>query len=160
MFDYLQMTHISFNYVIVDNDTACAENSLISDLYQLDQLSKQWIVAFNPMIMLISQGKFTPSICKFGKNGPTIESSHNHTQLGVNFQSSTSWKFRIQTVYEKACNILRMLKHVLCREALIKNYVIFLTNFRIWRYNLGQLNERDVALLEDVQITATWIITV
>lgn len=52
-----------------------------------------------------------------------------------------------------------MLKHVLCREALIKNYVIFLTNFRIWRYNLGQLNERDVALLEDVQITATWIIT-
>ena len=66
---------------------------------------------------------------KFGNSSPTIELSHNHTHLGLNFKSDAGWKVRIQTAYEKACNrlnILRMLKHSLCREALIKIYMSFI----------------------------------
>ena len=47
---------------------------------------------------------------KFGNSGPTIELSHNHTHLGLNFQSDACWKIHIQTTYEKACNRLNILR--------------------------------------------------
>ena len=103
----------------------------------------------------------------FGNSGPTIELSraNNHAHLGLNFQSDAgcNWKVHIQTVYEKACNrlnILRMLKHSLCRESLIKFYMSFIRPILeygdiIW----DNCSERDAALLEDVQITVARIIT-
>ena len=39
-------------YVIVDKDRIGAANSLTSDLDQLDQWSKHWVVDFNPKISL------------------------------------------------------------------------------------------------------------
>ena len=98
----------------------------------MDQWSKQWVVDFNPK-KTINVNFSRKNIChpnvKFGNSGPTIELSNNHTHLGLNFQSDTGWKVHIQTAYEKACNrlnILRMLKHSLCREALIKIYMSFI----------------------------------
>ena len=153
-------------YVIVDKDRIGAANSLTSDLDQLDQWSKQWVVDFNPK-KTINVNFSRKNIChpnvKFGNSGPTIELSNNHTHLGLNFQSDTGWKVHIQTAYEKACNrlnILRMLKHSLCREALIKIYMSFIRPILeygdiIW----DNCSERDAALLEDVQVTAARIIT-
>ena len=66
---------------------------------------------------------------KIGNSGPTIKLSHNHTHLGLIFRFDAGWKVHIQIAYEKACyrlNILRRLKHSLCREPLIKIYMSFI----------------------------------
>ena len=132
----------------------------------MDQWSKQWVVDFNPKKTInvnFSRKNISHPNVKFGNSGPTIELSNNHTHLGLNFQSDTGWKVHIQTAYEKACNrlnILRMLKHSLCREGLIKIYMSFIRPILeygdiIW----DNCSERDAALLEDVQVTAARIIT-
>lgn len=101
------------------------------------------MVDFNPKktINLNFSRKSTPHpIIKFGNNGPDVLLSNNHVHLGLNFQSDASWKLHTRGIYEKACsrlNILRMLKHSLCRDALIKIYVFYKTSIRIWGYNMG-----------------------
>ena len=56
-----------------------------------------------------SRKNYSHPIVKFGNSGTTIELSHNHTHLGLNFQSDAGWKVHIQTAYEKACNRLNIL---------------------------------------------------
>ncbi len=103
-----------------------AADSLTKDLDKLDKWSKKWMVDFNPKktINLNFTRKNIPHpTIKFGNNGPDITIQNNHVHLGLNFQSDANWKLHIQGIYEKACsrlNMLRMLKHTLCRDALIK----------------------------------------
>lgn len=82
--------------------------------------------------------------------------------ITTHFQSDAGWKVHMHTAYEKASNLLniRMLKHAICREALIKIYISFIRPILeygniIW----DNCSEKDAALLEDVQITAARIIT-
>lgn len=107
--------------------------------------------------------KNTPHpIIKFGNNGIDVLLSNNHVHLGLNFQSDASWKLHTQGIYEKACsrlNILRMLKHSLCRDALIKIYMSFIRPVLeygdiIWH----NCNFRESTLLGNLQITAARII--
>lgn len=153
-------------YVIVDQDIMEAADSLTKDLDKLDKWSKKWMVDFNPKKTInlnFTRKNISHPTIKFGNNGPDITIQNNHVHLGLNFQSDANWKLHIQGIYEKACsrlNMLRMLKHTLCRDALIKIYLSFIRPVLeygdvIW----DNCNDRESDLLEDVQITAARIIT-
>lgn len=77
-----------------------------------------------------------------------------HIHLGIKVQQDGIWRSHILDIHSKACtglNIVRMLKHILKRDALTKNYSAFVCPVLkysdiVWDYCL----DRDAKLLEDI----------
>lgn len=62
---------------------------------------------------------------QFGVHGPFIQKVDNHIHLGVNLQYDGGWKQHINSIHEKACirlNLLKLVKYKLCRCSL-KKYI-------------------------------------
>ena len=98
-----------------------------------------------------------------GCNGSTISESRTHCHLGLLFQSDAKWSSHLNNLYEKACsrlNLLRMLKHLLDRSALVKVYFAFIRPILeyggiVWDNCSQELSN----LLENIQVEAARIIT-
>lgn len=66
---------------------------------------------------------------QFGVHGPFIQKVDNHIHLGVNLQYDGGWKQHINSIHEKACirlNLLKLVKYKLCRCSLKKIYFSFI----------------------------------
>lgn len=100
---------------------------------------------------------------QFGVHGPFIQKVDNHIHLGVNLQYNGGWKQHINSIHEKACirlNLLKLVKYKLCRCSLKKIYFSFIRPVLeyadiVW----DNCSDREVKLLEDIQVTAARIIS-
>lgn len=153
-------------YIIVDNDILTFENALTHDLGKIKQWSDMWAVEFNTnKTVNLDFGRRSVSHpkVKFGTDGSVIKNVETHTHLGIKFQQDGSWRTHILDIHSKACtrlNILRMLKHTLKRDALIKIYFAFVRPVLeysdiVW----DNCSDRDAKLLEDIQVAAARIIS-
>lgn len=153
-------------YVIVDNDTQAVTNSLVSDLDKICKWSDIWAVDFNPSKtknLDFSRKNISHPPVQFGVHGPFIQKVDSHIHLGVNLQYDGGWKQHINSIHEKACirlNLLKLVKYKLCRCSLKKIYFSFIRPVLeyadiVW----DNCYDREVKLLEDIQVTAARIIS-
>lgn len=153
-------------YVIVDNDTQAVTNSLVSDLDKICKWSDIWAVDFNPSKtknLDFSRKNISHPPVQFGVHGPFIQKVDSHIHLGVNLQYDGGWKQHINSIHEKACirlNLLKLVKYKLCRCFLKKIYFSFIRPVLeyadiVW----DNCYDREVKLLEDIQVTAARIIS-
>lgn len=153
-------------YVIVDNDTHAVTNSLVSDLDKICKWSDIWAVDFNPSKtknLDFSRKNISHPPVQFGVHGPFIQKVDSHIHLGVNLQYDGGWKQHINSIHEKACirlNLLKLVKYKLCRCSLKKIYFSFIRPVLeyadiVW----DNCYDREVKLLEDIQVTAARIIS-
>lgn len=99
---------------------------------------------------------------QFGVHCPFIQKVDSHIHLGVNLQYDRGWKQHINSIHEKACirlNLLKLVKYKLFRCS-VKNSFSFIRPVleyadRVW----DNCPDREVKLLEDIQVTAARIIS-
>ena len=119
-------------FIVVDNDPNVAAVSLTSDLDKIDQWASTFGVDFNPSKTCninISRGLFKHPSVHFGFNGKVINELSTHYHLGLLFQNDAKWTSHINKIHKKAgsrLNRLRMFKHILDRNKLIKIYSAFI----------------------------------
>ncbi len=152
-------------FIIVE-DPISAANSLNSDLTNISDWSRQWLVNFNPAkteCLLISRKVNPPNHPPLFFNNVKVANVDNHTHLGVTFTKDLSWHTHILSVVAKACkplNVLQSLKYRLPRSSLEIIYVSFIRPIMeyadvVWDY----MTDQDCTLLENVQLAAARVVT-
>lgn len=110
---------------------------LVSDLDKICKWSDIWAVDFNPSKtknLDFSRKNISHPPVQFGVHGPFIQKVDSHIHLGVNLQYDGGWKQHINSIHEKACirlNLLKLVKYKLCRCSLKNIFFIYKTSFRI-----------------------------
>ena len=116
-------------FIVVDNDPNVAAVSLTSDLDKIDQWASTFGVDFNPSKTCninISRSLFKHPSVHFGFNGKVINELSTHYHLGLLFQNDAKWTSHINKIQKKTgsrLNRLRMFKHILDRNKLIKRTI-------------------------------------
>jgi len=120
-------------YVTIDGDAVEATAQLNEDLLQIGRWAENWIVKFNATktkALTISLKKNLNNIqLPLSFNNNILETVNSHKHLGIEINSTLSWKEHLLTIGENASkklNVLAQLKYLLDRKTLTTMYTSFI----------------------------------
>ncbi|OWF47171.1 RNA-directed DNA polymerase from transposon BS [Mizuhopecten yessoensis] len=116
------------------SSSSCLEIQTIlnKDLESLNSWAKTWLVTFNPDktdVLFFSNRNDVDALLELEFDGNILDFSDSHKHLGVTLNSSVKWGDHIEAVYSsvmKKINVLRKLKFLLKRDALLRIYRTFI----------------------------------
>lgn len=116
------------------SSSSCLEiqTNLNKDLESLSKWAETWLVSFNPNktdVLFISNCSDLDELLELEFDGNVLDFTDNHRHLGVTFNSSAKWEDHIEAMYSsvmKKINVLRKLKFILKRDALLRIYRTFI----------------------------------
>jgi hypothetical protein len=117
-------------FITIDKNQKEATCQLNDDLENIKNWAYKWLVKFNPTktkslyITLKNQVQYPPITF----DGHALEQVEHHKHLGVEFNTTLSWKEHIENIStsaNKKLNILAHLKNLLDRKTLLTMYLSF-----------------------------------
>ena len=119
---------------LLKSSSSCQEIQLTlnRDLETLNTWSKTWLVNFNPDktdVLFISNSTDIEQDIDLEFDGKVLNFTDYHKHLGVTFNSNAKWGDHVNGIYSSAMkkiNVLRKLKHLISRDALLKIYKTFI----------------------------------
>jgi hypothetical protein len=118
-------------FVMIDNNINEATTQLNTDLETLKQWASTWLVSFNPKktkSMYVTL-KRNVNVIPLTFDGQVLENVPHHKHLGLELNSTLTWKDHIDPVTanaSKKLNLLAHLKHLLDRKTLLTMYLSFI----------------------------------
>ncbi|PJE78200.1 hypothetical protein CI610_02867 [invertebrate metagenome] len=142
------------------------EQILNRDLEVLNTWAKTWLVTFNPNkteMIFISNSNEIEADLDIVFDGIFVNFTETHRHLGVLISSSAKWGDHVNSIYKSAMkkiNMLRKLKFILKRDALLRIYKTFILPILEYACELWDgCSISDSIKLELVQREAARIIT-
>ena len=150
-------------YIDFDDPTE-AKNILDTDLLNIQNWAKQWLVNFSPpktKAMTVSFKKRPSPPLRFQDTDLADVDSHKH--LGLTLSKNLSWSVHISNIIKSAspmADVLRKLKYKVDRESLEKIYFSFIRpkleyGSEIW----DGCKKQDAEMLENFQLDMARIVT-
>ena len=152
-------------YVYVDNPVASAE-ALNSDLEQIDNWAKQWIIRFSPPkteSLTISRKKNKQPSPPLYFGGTPIREVSSHKHLGITFTNDLNWNKHLTQIANsagKCVDVLNALKFKLDRKTLEKLYLSFVrSKLEYGNIIWDNCTQEQTDMLENVQLRAAKIVS-
>ena len=152
-------------YLNIDDPINAAE-TINSDLSDIDQWSKDWLVTFNASktdSMLVSRKVNQLNHPPILFQGHTLQNITQHKHLGLTIRSDLRWSDHISHICNKSSKLINIMKHLkftLDRQTLETIYISFVRPIleygsAVWSGCTAQDEEK----LESIQLDAARIIT-